>query len=144
MLEMTNFPASVLRPETMMAAAQRGLTCWSQACTELAHGYMAASMAQIDAARSLYGVEAGDWSSMTSHLKPHDAAERVVTTARARYEAAVNAYRKINDDLAAHVFKAAEALAGAFEDEPAPKPVEPVVASGVQTKVKPVLPKRVA
>src|SRR5271165_2077711 len=118
MADMTNLP-STLRPETVLAGAQRGLACWSQACTEVARGLMAASMAQLEVARSLYAAEAGDLTAMATHTKPHEAGEHLISNARARYEAAVNAYRKINDDLAAHVFKAAETLMGALTDEPA-------------------------
>ncbi|HKM64053.1 MAG TPA: hypothetical protein VJY39_16340 [Acidisphaera sp.] len=134
MADMTNLP-STLRPETVLAGAQRGLACWSKACTEVAHGLMAASMAQAEVARSLYAAEAGDWTAMATHAKPHEAGEHLISNSRARYEAAVNAYRKINDDLAAHVFKAAETLMGALTDEPP-------VPGAADTKLEAADPKR--
>src|SRR5271166_1429411 len=113
---------TTLRPDMMLAGTQHGLACWSQACAEIAQGLMAAGMASVELANTLYGVEAGDWATMTGRVHPHEAGERFVSTARARYEAALKAYRKINDDLAAHVFKAAETLTSGLTDEPPRQP----------------------
>ncbi len=140
MSDMTNLP-STLRPETVLAGAQRGLACWSQACTEVAHGLMAASMAQLEVARSLYAAEAGDWGAMAARATPHEAGEHLISNARARYDAAVNAYRKINDDLAAHLFKAAETLMSGVTDAP---PEQPPAPGAGGTKLEVVAPKRVA
>jgi len=107
-----------MRPEMVLAAVQRGLACWTQASTEVAHGLISAAMAQMDAARTLCAAEACDWTAMATHVSPHEAGERLVSSARARYAAAVEAYRKINDDFAARIFKACETMMSAFTDAP--------------------------
>ena len=106
----------------MLAGTQRGFACWLKACAEIAQGLMQASTAYLEAARALYAAEASDWTAMATHTTSHEAGEHLLSNARARYEAAVNAYRKINDDFAAHVFRAAETLMSAFTDEPADAP----------------------
>ena len=117
MTEMEKMP-STMRPEMMLEGAQRGLACWSQAFREVAEGLVQAGRAHVEAARALCAAEAGDLNAMATHTTPHEAGEHLISNAHARYDAAVNAYRKINDDLAAHLFKAAETLMGAFTDEP--------------------------
>lgn len=116
MSDMTSSTAPLLRPESAIANAQRGLACWSKAYTELAHGLMTSGMAQLELARSLYASEAGDWSSMKLPASPHDAAASAVAAARTRYDSAVQACRKINDDLTEHFFTAAETLADVWEE----------------------------
>ncbi|GAN76493.1 hypothetical protein [Acidisphaera rubrifaciens] len=109
----------MIRPEAAIAGAQRGLACWSRAYTELAHGLMEASLAQFDLVRSIYGSRAAEWS-VPPTARPHDAALRSLTGMHARYDITVDAYRRINDRFAEHVFAAAEALVDAFEDGTAP------------------------
>jgi hypothetical protein len=105
------------RAETPIAAAQNGLACWSRAWAQVAHGFMAAGLAQIELARAVYAVAPIDPANVLPNHDARAAGREWVHGAHARFETAVNGYRRINDELAATLFSAAEGLIEGLPDE---------------------------
>ena len=105
----TNVPPLSFHPETVAAAAQNRLACLSRAWTQMAHGMMAAGIAQMDVARSLYTTPS-DFEQVFRQQNPTDAAHQWLNGTQARFNTALKQYRAINDELAKTVFSAAETL----------------------------------
>ncbi|MBS0561156.1 MAG: hypothetical protein JSR21_14000 [Proteobacteria bacterium] len=122
-------PLRVMAPEAMMASAQNRLAGWSRAWTQVAHGMMVASLAQMDAARALFIVNPADLMQLGAQDAPAEAAHHRLEAAREHFQAAVKACRAANDELADTMFRAAESLIDAMPDgaEQGAKPgAEPV------------------
>ncbi len=105
----TNVPPLSFHPETVAAAAQNRLACLSRAWTQMAQGMMAAGIAQMDVARSLYTTPS-DLEQVFRQQNPSDAAHQWLNGAQARFNTAMKQYRAINDELTRTVFSAAETL----------------------------------
>ncbi len=104
-------PRPEAMPEALMENAQHQLACWSRACMQATHGWMAAGMAQMDLARRIYAVHPQDWPLPPSDpVAAREAARHWLRTAQASLDHNMRAYRKINDDLVASLFAALESL----------------------------------
>ena len=105
----TNVTPLSFHPETAAVAAQQRLACWSRAWTQMAHGMMAAGIAQMDVARSMYTAPS-DWEQVFRQQNPSDAAHQWLDGAQSRFNTAIKQYRAINDELTKTVFGAVETL----------------------------------
>jgi hypothetical protein len=110
MADIQGVSLAALRPDAAISTAQRSLACWSRAWTQVAQGMLSASMAQMDLARSMYGTDPADWKLMTDPVASRETIHRRLDRARARLEANVRDYRRINDELGEKLFAAAEDL----------------------------------
>ena len=106
----SQLPATELRPAEMMESAQHNLASWSRACTQVVHGLMAAGIAQMEMTKSLYAAPPQDWARAMDLTNPRETARRWVEGTKVRRDATVQDWRKIQDDLAATLFTAAESL----------------------------------
>jgi hypothetical protein len=112
-----------------IVAVQQGLACWSRAWTQLAHGMMSVTTAQIDFAREV--LRPTSQNETLQFRDPHVAAHAWVRLSRKRFEEGVKLVRRMNDELAASVFAAADTLADGFEAGSAaalPTPPQPGTA----------------
>ena len=103
-------PAVDLRPAEMMESAQHNLASWSRACTQVMHGLMVACIAQAEMTKSFYAMAPQDWARAVDLTNPRETARRWVERTKVQRDATVQDWRKIQDDLAATLFTAAESL----------------------------------
>ncbi|MBU6498475.1 MAG: hypothetical protein KGJ41_15185 [Rhodospirillales bacterium] len=116
-------------PEATLASAQHHLASLSTAWTRLAHGVMAASVAQVELARSMAALSPQDWEGLMHPANPQDAAQQWLHATRARLERLTAGARQINDELVANLFTVAEGLVQALQaDWPMAEP--PTAAPG--------------
>lgn len=101
-----------------VVASQHALACWSRAWTQLAHGMMGAATAQIDFAREVLRPAAQGAGVQFSD--PRTAAHAWVHLHQERFEKGVKMLRKMNDELAASMFAAADTLAESLEATASP------------------------
>ena len=112
-------PPEPIRPEALIADAQHLLACWSRAWTQVTHGMMSASMAQVELVRAIYAPAPQDWARMVHSGVSREAARDALQTIRVKWGGTLDAYRKINDELADAMFCAANSLLDGRADTPA-------------------------
>lgn len=109
--------------EALVSGAQVRFANFSKAWTQLAHGMLTASLAEAELVRAALGSDplhlATGWQAGMSR----EQAQAWLEGTRRRYDDAMQAWRRLNDEHAKSVFAAAETLIEGFvHDEPAEVP----------------------
>lgn len=98
------------RTDMTVAGTQRRLTCWSRAWTDVAQGLMNAGIAHLNLTRSMMTLTPEEWQHASRPPASREALHQVLQDAHTRAMAARDGYRRINDDLTATLFAAADTL----------------------------------
>jgi hypothetical protein len=101
--------------------AQASLANFSRACGHVTRGMMAASVAQMELTRSLYAVNPSEWTEVAKPGASREAIRHWLHQNETKFESAVHTYRRINDELIASFFEAADSL---MENAPAVIPAQ--------------------
>ena len=96
--------------EAVLAGAQHRFACWSRAWTQMAHGMMTAGIAQTELARTMLAVDPGQWGQGVRAGASGEDARQWLQSTEQKFHEAVLGYRKVNDELARSVFRAAASL----------------------------------
>lgn len=106
-----------------------GVTGWSKAWSQVAQGMMAASMAQVELARTLWANQPATWQQTTGAGTPVEIARHLLQTSWSNFELGVKGARRINDELAATMFAAAEAVLEGATPESEPKRADGIASA---------------
>jgi hypothetical protein len=108
MAEAKIIPATFISANLKLPDAQHSIECVSRALTQMTEGFVSAGLAQMDLARVLITAPEG-WSQAQAG-DPSDVAHHWLKTTALRFDTTVRTYRKINDDLTASLFAAADSF----------------------------------
>jgi hypothetical protein len=110
MSEMSKNPLQAIRPDVALAAAQNGAACWSRAFSHLTEGFMTAAKAQATLASQVFTAEPnGSFRPITPDIAS-DLTREWLAGNKAKQDVLLQGFRRINDDLTACFFAAAEDL----------------------------------
>jgi hypothetical protein len=109
MADVKTFPAPFVAASLKMPDPQHSMSCVSRALSQLTQGFVSAGLAQLDLARTLITTAPEGWTEVQTG-DPSDVAHHWLKTSALRFDTTVKTYRKINDDLAASLFAAADSF----------------------------------
>jgi hypothetical protein len=110
--EVTKLPFTIFQAETALEAMQRGISCYSNAWTQLARSLMSATAAEIELVRTMY--TASDIESEPGKAGSGDAVRDWLQASQSKHDAALKRQRQISDDLTASFFIAAKGIVEAY------------------------------
>lgn len=109
MAKMSEIPPQAFIPEAA-AAAQNCAVSWSRAITHLTEGFVTAAQAQAALASQVFKAEPNIWSRPITPETAGDMVSEWFATNKAKQAMLLQGVRRINDDLTASFYGAAEEL----------------------------------
>jgi hypothetical protein len=112
--EVTKLPFTIFQPETALEAMQRGISCYSNAWTQLARSLMSATAAEIELVRTMYTASDAESETGKAQAGSGDAIRDWLQASQSKHDAALKRQRQISDDLTASFFIAAKGIVEAY------------------------------